>query len=151
MKIFQYSLISFIYKWASVVWHHSLLLMNSFNKTEAAVFSCRLCFLRVFPFISLIVISTTKYMYLMLFKIISWLWNTLNKHLISKRLKTLKRPTYRMPDMHTLWSVIFSNGNEILWCDSITAADKFNISYTHFSSKCGIWKIWLLQYRVRLN
>jgi len=36
-----------------VVWHHSLLLMNSFNKTEAAVFSCRLCFLRAFPFISL--------------------------------------------------------------------------------------------------
>ena len=29
-------------------------LMNSFNKTEAAVFSCRLCFLRAFPFISLI-------------------------------------------------------------------------------------------------
>ena len=29
---------------ASVVWHHSLLLMNGFNKTEAAVFSCRLCF-----------------------------------------------------------------------------------------------------------
>jgi len=27
--------------------------MNSFNKTEAAVFSCRLCFLRAFPFISL--------------------------------------------------------------------------------------------------
>jgi len=42
-----------------VVWHHSLLLMNSFNKTEAAVFSCRLCFLRAFPFISLI----CKYMY----------------------------------------------------------------------------------------
>ena len=40
---------------ASVVWHHSLLLMNSFNKTEAAVFSCRLCFLRAFPFIGLIV------------------------------------------------------------------------------------------------
>jgi len=39
---------------SSVVWHHSLPLMNSFNKTEAAVFSCRLCFLRVFPFISLI-------------------------------------------------------------------------------------------------
>ena len=39
---------------ASVVWHHSLLLMNSFNKTEAAVFACRLCFLRAFPFISLI-------------------------------------------------------------------------------------------------
>jgi len=38
---------------ASLVWHHSLLLMNSFNKTEAAVFSCRLCFLRTFPFISL--------------------------------------------------------------------------------------------------
>ena len=31
-------------KGASVVWHHSLLLMNGFNKTEAAVFSCRLCF-----------------------------------------------------------------------------------------------------------
>ena len=40
---------------ASVVWHHSLLLMNSFNKTVAAVFSCRLCFLRAFPFISLII------------------------------------------------------------------------------------------------
>ena len=37
-----------------MVWHHSLLLMNSFNKTEAAVFSCRLCFLRAFPFISLV-------------------------------------------------------------------------------------------------
>jgi len=37
-----------------VVWHHSLPLMNSFNKTEAAVFSCRLCFLRAFPFISLL-------------------------------------------------------------------------------------------------
>ena len=37
---------------ASVVWHHSLPLINSFNKTEAAVFSCRLCFLRAFPFIS---------------------------------------------------------------------------------------------------
>jgi len=29
-------------------------LMNSFNKTEAAVLSCRLCFLRAFPFISFI-------------------------------------------------------------------------------------------------
>jgi len=29
--------------------------MNSFNKSEAAVFSCRLCFLRAFPFISLII------------------------------------------------------------------------------------------------
>ena len=51
----------YIWKWssahalgASVVWHHSLPLMNSFNKTEAAVFSCRLCLLRAFPFISLI-------------------------------------------------------------------------------------------------
>jgi len=35
------------------MWHHSLLLMNGFNKTEAAVFSCRLCFLRAFPLISL--------------------------------------------------------------------------------------------------
>jgi len=32
----------------------SLPLMNSFNKTEAAVFSCRLCFLGAFPFISLL-------------------------------------------------------------------------------------------------
>ena len=37
-----------------MVWHHSLLLMNSFNKTEAAVSSCRLCFLRADPFISLL-------------------------------------------------------------------------------------------------
>ena len=35
------------------MWHYSLLLMNSFNKTEAAVFSCSLCFLVAFPFISL--------------------------------------------------------------------------------------------------
>jgi len=27
-----------------VVWHPSLPLINSFNKTEAAFFSCRLCF-----------------------------------------------------------------------------------------------------------
>jgi len=27
--------------------------MNGFNKTEVAVLSCRLCFLRAFPFISL--------------------------------------------------------------------------------------------------
>ena len=38
---------------ASGVAFFSLPLMNSFNKTEAAVFSCRLCFLRAFPFISL--------------------------------------------------------------------------------------------------
>ena len=36
-----------------MVCYHSLLLMNSFNKTEAAVFLCRLCFLRAFLFISL--------------------------------------------------------------------------------------------------
>jgi len=42
---------------ASVVWYHSLLLMNNFNKTEAAVFSCRLCFLGAFPFISLILLT----------------------------------------------------------------------------------------------
>ena len=35
-----------------------VLLMNSFNKTEAAVFSCRLCFLRVFLFISLMSYNT---------------------------------------------------------------------------------------------
>ena len=40
-----------------MVWHHSLPLMNSFNKTEAAVFSCRLCFLRAFPFISLMLLG----------------------------------------------------------------------------------------------
>jgi len=39
------------------VGHHSLPLMNSLNKTETAVFSCRLCFLRAFPFISLININ----------------------------------------------------------------------------------------------
>ena len=32
----------------------SIPLMNNFNKTEAAVFTCRLCFLRAFPFISLL-------------------------------------------------------------------------------------------------
>jgi len=38
---------------ASVVWHLSLPMMNSFNKTEAAIFPCRICFLRAF--ISLII------------------------------------------------------------------------------------------------
>jgi len=56
-----YMYVCYIWKWsyahalgASVVWHHALLLMNSFNKTETAVFSCRLYFLRAFPFIGLI-------------------------------------------------------------------------------------------------
>ena len=39
---------------------HSLLLMNSFNKTEAAVFTCRLCFLRAFPFISLLLLQPSQ-------------------------------------------------------------------------------------------
>jgi len=54
-----YMYVVYIWKWSSahalgapVVWHHSLLLMNSFNKTEAAVFSCRLCFPGAFPSIS---------------------------------------------------------------------------------------------------
>jgi len=38
----------------------TLIKSNSFNKTEAAVFSCRLCFLRAFPFISLIYLTTLK-------------------------------------------------------------------------------------------
>jgi len=43
---------------ASVVWHHSFLLMNGFNKTEAAVFLCRLCFLRAFSFVGLVLLTT---------------------------------------------------------------------------------------------
>ena len=39
---------------ASAVCQNLLLLMNSSNKTEAVVFSCRLCFMGAFPFISLI-------------------------------------------------------------------------------------------------
>jgi len=38
-----------------VVLHPSFLLMNSFNITEAAIFSCRLCFPRAFPFISFVI------------------------------------------------------------------------------------------------
>jgi len=34
--------------------NNSIAVMNGFNKTEAAVFSCRLCFLRAFSFISFI-------------------------------------------------------------------------------------------------
>jgi len=34
----------------SVVWHLSLPLMNSFNKTRAAIFPCRVCFLKSFSF-----------------------------------------------------------------------------------------------------
>jgi len=44
-------------KWKYMEWKEFKVLrhgaqMNSFNKTEAAVFSCRLCFLRAFLFIS---------------------------------------------------------------------------------------------------
>jgi len=39
---------------STCVWHLSFPLINRFNKTEAAVFPCRLCFLRAFLFISLI-------------------------------------------------------------------------------------------------
>ena len=35
-----------------VVWHLSLPLMNIFNKTEADIFPCRICFLRAFRFLS---------------------------------------------------------------------------------------------------
>jgi len=42
------------------MWHHSSLLMNSFNKTEAAVFLCRLCLLGAFPFISSIVLPVKR-------------------------------------------------------------------------------------------
>ena len=45
---------------ASVVWDHSLLLMNSFNKTEAAVFSCRLCFPWGFPLHQFIMSMTNE-------------------------------------------------------------------------------------------
>jgi len=38
----------------SVEWHLSFPLMNSFNKTEAAIFPWRPCFLRDIPFIGLI-------------------------------------------------------------------------------------------------
>ena len=36
-----------------MVWHLSLSLMNSFNKTAASIFQRRLCFLVAFPFIIL--------------------------------------------------------------------------------------------------
>jgi len=49
--------VSLIRKRASVVWHLSLPMMNSFNKTEAVVFPCRLCFLRAYPIISLITVN----------------------------------------------------------------------------------------------
>jgi len=45
---------------------HKLASSYDFNKTEATVFSCRLCFLGAFPFISLIYISkATQYVFFM--------------------------------------------------------------------------------------
>jgi len=41
-------------KQKSIIWHISLPLMNSFNKTDAAVFPWRLCFLKALPFLSLL-------------------------------------------------------------------------------------------------
>jgi len=38
--------------WVSVVWHLSLPIMNSFNKTEAAISQSRLRCLRAFAFLS---------------------------------------------------------------------------------------------------
>jgi len=58
---------------ASVVWNHSLPLMNSFNKTEAAVFSCRLCFLRAFPIISFIIsLLHINWCFSSLYRIAAW-------------------------------------------------------------------------------
>jgi len=56
--------------------------MNSFNKTEAAVFSCRLCFLRAFSFISLIDMSTLFTAFFLQF-ILSILSQKQHKHLIT--------------------------------------------------------------------
>jgi len=47
----------------SVVWHHSLPLINSCNKTEAAVFPCGLWFRRPF-FLSLILYVKNMYLYM---------------------------------------------------------------------------------------
>jgi len=66
--------------WIHVHWY-------SFNKTEAAVFSCRLCFLRAFPFISLICIKlvinnaflTTNFFYILDRILIIKCGNTWNK------------------------------------------------------------------------
>ena len=41
---------------ASVVWRRQLLLMNDFNGAGAAVFSCRLCFMGAFPFVSFLLL-----------------------------------------------------------------------------------------------
>jgi len=43
----------------------NIILLYSFNKTGAAVFSCRLCFLRAFPFISFIIV----------FVLVAFIWN----------------------------------------------------------------------------
>ena len=52
-------------RWSvSVVWHLSLPLINSFNKTKAAVFPCRLCFLGAFTFLSLILTYPQMYKYI---------------------------------------------------------------------------------------
>ena len=69
-----------------MVWHHSLPLMNSFNKTEAAVFSCRLCLLRAFPFISLLWMRNFFYLDvdLLLYNLTSELRLTLTYVLIYK-------------------------------------------------------------------
>jgi len=48
-------------KGASVVWHHSLLLMNSFNKTEAAVFFVQVMLPEGIPFHQFI-ISTNRHL-----------------------------------------------------------------------------------------
>jgi len=40
--------------WVKKELHASLGLMYSFNKTKAAIFPCRLCFLKAFPFLNLI-------------------------------------------------------------------------------------------------
>ena len=48
---------------ASVVWHLSLTLMNSFNKTEASISRCRLCFLRTTIFLRLNYLILQHYHY----------------------------------------------------------------------------------------
>ena len=91
-----YMYVVYIWKWssahalgASVVWHHSLLLMNSFNKTEAAVFSCRLCFLWAFPFISLIEVSVVLALYID--KNFGLTWTFITRRIKAHTIKSIKQ------------------------------------------------------------
>jgi len=107
---------------ASMVWHPSLPLINSLNNPEAAIFPCKLCFLRTFPFFILI---TTRSFYYIIGSSIS----------LTCRLSSSTRPTTSIKRAMSAWRRMYVTSTNIpstrsmfRWCPSTEASGVKNRS-----------------------